>query len=154
MPSSTLTKTSFHNNSTDTSARYESTSFIRMYYPSNATGSIIVNAITGKPYPWRSGTIDSLRLFRVVDSSGRCNNQGFYDRHGNNHKTFNKEPNILYYDGPNEYMMQRKTRVDPMLVSEWNTTRGELFSGEGGDLNLNSFHSLQSCGKIRASLKQ
>tara|TARA_Y100000389_G_C17317440_1_gene441246 strand:- start:235 stop:699 length:465 start_codon:yes stop_codon:yes gene_type:complete len=153
MPSSAVTKTSFHSNNEDTHPKYVNNSFKRMYYPSNVNNTNIVNAITGNKYPWLKGTIDELRLFRVVDSSGRCDNYGFYDRRGNHGESFNKEPNILYYDGPNEYMKHRKTNVAPGLVSEWNTTRGELFSGEGGELNLDSYNSLRSCGKIQASLK-
>lgn len=151
MPSSTVTNTSFHNNDDNQSHNVQH-KFKQMYFPSNARKNIIVNAITGKPYTWFSGTVDELRLFRVVDSSGRCDNKGFYDRRGNHRGTFNKEPNVLYYDGPNEYMQHRKTTVPAALVSEWNTTRAELFSGEGGTLNVEAFNRLKMSGKIRANL--
>jgi len=151
MSSSKVTKTNFHSNDNNHSHNVN-LHMKQMYYPSNARKTLIVNAITGKPYAWYSGTIDELRLFRVVDSSGRCDNKGFYDRRGNHRNTFNKEPNVLYYDGPNEYMQHRKTKVPAALVSEWNATRTELFSGEGGELNVGAFNRLKMSGKIRANL--
>ena len=153
MPSSTTTKTDYHSSDNDSSQQSTNKAFKRMYYPSNKKGGGIVNAITGQPYQWKSGTIDTLRLFRVVDSSGKCDKNGFYDRRGNHRETFNKEPNILYYDGPSEYMNHRKTRVDPGLVSAWNETRGQLFTN-GGELNLEVYHNLKASDKIKATLKQ
>ena len=151
MPSSSMTKTSVHTNDENSVKHSHDKSCRRMYYPSNNKGSSIVNAITGETYRWKNGTIDALRLFRVVDSTGTCDSHGYYDRRGNHSDTSNKEPNVLYYDGPNEYMNHRKTKVDPALISEWNETRGQLFTD--GELNLNAYHQLKSCGKIRASIK-
>ena len=153
MPSSNMTKTTVHGIDVDSQTKSQSKSLKRVYYPSNKLGCRVVNAVTGDTYPWKSGTIDSLRLFRVVDSTGKCDNQGYYDRKGNHSESFNKDPNILYYDGPNEYMSHRKTKVSPMLISEWNETRRLLFDN-GTDLNLAVYHKLKALGKIKATLKQ
>ena len=153
MPSSTLTKTTFHDRDEHfNTSDHTSKSMKRMYYPSNKKGAFVVNAITGSPYKWRSGSVESLRLFRVVDASGKCDNMGYYDRRGNHGNTFNKEPNILYYDGPNEYMKHRKTNVPATQVNEWNTTREELFSGEGGELNYSAYQRLKNDRRVRATL--
>lgn len=153
MPSSNMTKTTVHGIDVDSQTKPQSKSLKRMYYPSNQKGRLIVNAVTGDTYPWKSDSINSLRLFRVVDSTGKCDNQGYYDRKGNHSESFNKDPNILYYDGPNEYMTHRKTKVSPMLISEWNETRRQLFTN-GTDLNLAVYHKLKALGKITATLKQ
>jgi len=152
MPSSTMTKTDMHSTSDTAYNLTTNKKFERMYYPSNNKGGIIVNARTGVPYPWRTCSINELRLFRVVDSSGRCDSQGYFDRGGNHRETFNKEPNRLYYDGPNDYMKHRKQNVDPAIISAWNDTRAQLFPN-GGPLDLNAFHNLKASGVIRATLK-
>ena len=152
MPSYNTSNNDFHSNENDNSQKSSNKSFKRMYYPSNKKGEIIVNAVTGEPYQWRNGTVDSLRLFCVTDSTGKCDQYGFYDRRGDHRETFNKEPNTLYYDGPNEYMEHRKIKLDPELVSEWNNTRTLLFNNDG-DLNMEVFRSLKASGKIKALLK-
>ena len=151
MPSSTQ-KNENNTNNHDYSSSNTKHKYTQMYYPSNAKKSLIVNAITGKPYSWYRGTIDELRLFRVIDSSGRCDSSGFYDLRGNHKGTFNKEPNVLYYDGPNEYMQHRKTTLSDEVIHEWNSTRSELFSGEGGELNIGAFNRLKMSGKIRTNI--
>lgn len=152
MPSSNMTKTDVHSSSNTTSDDGVSKNYKRMYYPSNGKGSNIVNAYTGQPYPWRTCSINALRLFRVVDSTGRCDSRGYFDRRGNHRDTFNKEPNILYYDGPNDYMRHRRQKVSPSIVTAWNDTRAQLFPS-GGDLDLNAFRNLKANGAISATLK-
>ena len=50
----------------------------REYYPSNIVGTTIVNAVTGKPYDnWYVGSLSENNLFRVIDSTGNCNKEGF-----------------------------------------------------------------------------
>ena len=143
-----MTTTDVHSSNT-TSHEIGNKNYKRMYYPSNGKGAVIVNAYTGQPYPWRTCSINALRLFRVVDSTGRCDSRGYFDRIGNHRDTFNKEPNILYYDGPNDYM---RHKVSHSIVTAWNDTRAQLFPS-GGDLDLNAFRNLKVTGAISATLK-
>ena len=39
------------------------------YHPSNVMNQYIVNAITGVKYPYRVGSKDSLRLYKVIDTT-------------------------------------------------------------------------------------
>lgn len=78
----------------------------REYYPSNIVGTTIVNAVTGKPYDkMYVGSQSENILFRVIDSSGTCNKEGF--------KTYgNRTPNKLFYDSKEQYIEHRlKKRV-------------------------------------------
>lgn len=71
------------------------------YYPSNIIGSTIVNAVTGKPYSkCYVGTNSELQFFRVIDSSGFCNNQGI-------NINGNTTPNKLFYDNKEQYIDHR-----------------------------------------------
>ena len=40
----------------------------KIYY-SNIPGTFIVNAITGEIYPWKVGSLDEKKLFKVKDNS-------------------------------------------------------------------------------------
>ena len=48
----------------------------KKYYPSNAMNQVIVNAVTGTPYPYRVGTKDALRLYKVIDTTGQFSESG------------------------------------------------------------------------------
>ena len=49
-------------------------------------------------------------------------------------------------------MKHRKTNVPATQVNEWNTTREELFSGEGGELNYSAYQRLKNDRRVRATL--
>ena len=49
----------------------------RRYFPSNTQNSFIVNAETGETYPYRVGSLDSRYLFKMVDTTGVCDNRGY-----------------------------------------------------------------------------
>ena len=88
------------------------------YYPSNVPDQLIKNAVTGVEYTWRVGTSDSSRLFKVVDTYGN------YDRNGYkikpNSKGYpNPSPNHCYYDSPQQFMTHRKMTVQPELIEKW-----------------------------------
>ena len=48
----------------------------RRYFPTKH-GGICVNAVTGNRYPYSQGSFESLRLYQVVDASGKCDNNGY-----------------------------------------------------------------------------
>ena len=100
------------------------------FYPSNKPDTFIKNAITGVAYPWKVGSIDSKRLFKVVDTLGLYDSDGC--RIGGRKKrsdtlTVNPNPNHLYYDTPEEFMRHRKCTVQPELIESWLKTKTELF---------------------------
>lgn len=74
----------------------------KMYYVTKSTpGNYIINARTGKPYPYKVGTYESLRLFRVYDTTGFVDING-YLLHKTSDNFPNRDSNILYYDSPQE----------------------------------------------------
>ena len=103
----------------------------RAYYPYNESDSFIKNAITGTAYPWKVGSKDSKRLFKVVDTLGIYDNQGIKLPGRKRRSDFgqvNPNPNHLYYDSPEEFMRHRNCRVSPALIESWLKTKNDLFS--------------------------
>lgn len=94
----------------------------RVYYPSNSLESAVVNAVSGKPYPFAVGSLASLRLFHVTDATGAINSAGVAGE-------YNREPNHLYYDNPQQYMRHRGGRhgVSRQDVGSWERKVARLF---------------------------
>ena len=87
-----------------------------LYYPSNGQAQIIVNAVTGVEYPWRTGSLEAGRLFKVVDTLGT------YDSSGRKMKSTslpNSSPNQCYYDSPQQFMSHRRMTVQSALIQQW-----------------------------------
>jgi hypothetical protein len=95
------------------------------YFPSNKENSFIVNAETGEAYPWRVGSRDSCRLFKMVDSTGTCDSNGFKMNH-NDDAYPNRNPNHIYYDSPEQYMKHQRTTLAPHFQTNFNK-RKETF---------------------------
>jgi len=75
------------------------------YFTSNIVGSTIVNAVTGKPYQkCYVGTRAELDLFRVIDVTGYCNDEGVKSRG-------NRRPNKLFYDSKEQYIEHRLRNI-------------------------------------------
>ena len=77
----------------------------KLYY-SNVVGSYIVNAITGEKYPWKVGTIDELKLFKVKNTTL---DQRF---NASNLQT-------AYYNSPEEYMEYKNVNLDETIINGW-----------------------------------
>ena len=93
--------------------------FNSKYYPSNSTGKTIVNAMTGEKYDIRVGSVDSLRLFKVIDTSGHFNSDGTKNNMADRFTNIDKEPNFLYYDNPAEYLQHRGDSRNPAISDRW-----------------------------------
>jgi hypothetical protein len=96
------------------------------YYPSNTPDTFIRNAVTGMEYPWKTGTVDAQRLFKIVDATGR------YDRTGVKLKSTaanypNSNTNHCYYDSPLQYMTHTRNVVNPAFLEQW-SARQSLFT--------------------------
>jgi hypothetical protein len=91
-----------------------------LYHTSNGQDQIIVNAVTGVAYPWRTGTLEAKRLFKIVDTLGT------YDSSGKKMKSNalpNSSPNHCYYDSPQQFMNHRKLTVQPAFIQQWEATQ-------------------------------
>lgn len=87
------------------------------YYPSNKQQSFIVNAVTGLPYEWRVGSKDELKLFKMVDTTGKCDSDGFVIR--SSKLLPNPNANHLYYDSPEQCMNNLNITLNKTLVDNW-----------------------------------
>lgn len=101
----------------------------QLYYPSNNLFDNVCNAVTGTKYPYLAGTYESMRLYKVMDSTARCNSNGILLLR--NEKR-NPNPNILYYDNPEQYMKHLKVKISENDVKKWYTRNRRLF-GENMD---------------------
>jgi len=73
-------------------------------YASNVGGAYIVNAVSGYPYPYRVGSIDEHRLWKVVDSTG-------YDG--------SRDAQFYFYDSPLECGRHMGYKVPAREVEKW-----------------------------------
>lgn len=104
-----------------------STLLRRVYYvtSSSKNGSFVVNALTGKPYPFKVGSFESIRLFRIFDSTGFVDSNGFTIP-PNSALFPNKDSNILYYDSPEE-AIYHKHRISENDIKLWNNKLKVVF---------------------------
>jgi hypothetical protein len=82
----------------------------RRYFPSNKQNSFIVNAETGTPYTFRVGSHESLRLFKMVDSTGTCDSEG-YIMNMKDDIYPNRNPNHIFYDSPEQFEKHQRTTL-------------------------------------------
>jgi hypothetical protein len=104
----------------------------REYYPSNVQGAFIVNANSGQRYPWRVGSLDSLRLYKIIDARGTC------DKNGRPSKIPSRDPNFLFYDSPEEYMRHRDADLSNNQLRDWHNLQTRLFP-KGGELDMEAY---------------
>mgnify|MGYP001231349389 CR=1 FL=1 len=99
-----------------------------LYYTSNVPDSFIKNAQNGHLYPYRVGSFESLKLYKVIDSSGTIDQDGIKLP---KLKRPNCHPNVLYYDNPEEYMRHRRIKLDTNIINAWKNKVNKLFSKDG-----------------------
>lgn len=98
---------------------------------SNYKGKYAVNAVTGDQYPYHIGGYDTLRLFRVRDSSSRYSNGGKYIKSNDRTVEHARESRYLYYDGPKEYMDHTGNVVAQSVIERWKTLQQNLLDDKG-----------------------
>tara|TARA_Y100000389_G_scaffold190470_1_gene215350 strand:- start:1121 stop:1420 length:300 start_codon:yes stop_codon:yes gene_type:complete len=85
---------------------------IPTYYPSNMINSKIINAFSGIVYDDKVGSNDEKKYFRVIESSGRYNHEGFQLPQGN----YNPNSNKLFYENKEEWLQHLKIRkINPVF---------------------------------------
>ena len=88
------------------------------YFPSK--GKYILDAATGAEYPYKVGTFDEKRFFKVVDSSDILESNG--------RKSYNsKNSNILFYSSPEMYMKHRNVLLDEEIIKGWHDKYNMLY---------------------------
>ena len=106
-------------------------------YPSNVMNQIIVNAITGVKYPYRVGSKDALRLYKVIDTTGRFSSKGKKKNTDDLKEGQEKDPNHYYFDNPAEYMQARSFDRHPESCDEWTKYQKSLLNSDGNvDLSV------------------
>ena len=99
---------------------------ILRFYPSNNHDAIIVHARTGEKYPWKVGSFESLRLFRICNTTGEYDEEGKIIKRGSSP---NRNPNFLYYDSPEDYEEHWMTYLPHDMVTRWHDRVKLLFPG-------------------------
>ena len=95
----------------------------RRYFPTKH-GGICVNAVTGNRYPYTQGSFESLRLYQVVDASGKCDNNGYVRGRWDQP---NKTSNFLYYDSPEQYARHQKVEISGKSSYQWHNDVKRMF---------------------------
>ena len=90
------------------------------YFPSGSDGTYIIEANSGAKFPWKVGTVDEYRFFRVLDSTATLSSNG---HRWNGVKRANK----LFYTSPESYMDHRNVLLDPEVVNNWYSKKKEMF---------------------------
>ena len=93
----------------------------RRFYPSNRPQSFVVNAQTGIPYTFRVGSKEQQKLFKTVDATGVCDEEGFIV--SVNNKDFIPITHHLFYDTPEQCMSHLKVSFNRCFVEEWHEAR-------------------------------
>lgn len=112
----------------------------RRYYTSNTPETYIKDAISGGRYPWKVGSYDSLRLYRFIDATGTCDNEGRPYTKGD--KNISRDANICYYSSPEECMNHRKFIMENNVINEWYTFQEKVFPN--GEFNKISYIAYKS----------
>jgi hypothetical protein len=87
------------------------------YFPSNKPQSFIKNAVTGVPYPYVVGSKEQSLLYKIIDTTGTCDAEGYVIKARAdlpNHNT-----NHLFYDSPEQCMSHLRFSLNPDDVKRW-----------------------------------
>ena len=100
------------------------------YYPTNGmAGRRCRNAFTGIDYEWRVGSTAAYdNLFHTVDTTGKCDGEGYLIAVKNQKVGLypNPNPNHLYYDDPEQFMRHQRILLHPELVKSWRERHQQL----------------------------
>lgn len=100
----------------------------RLYFPTKLR-SRIVNAKTGLSYPYYQGSYEELQLFKIIDSTARCDEHGFLQTRSD---PVNRDPNFLYYDNPEQFMRHRQILLPKERISKWYANHSKMFPHNKG----------------------
>jgi hypothetical protein len=96
----------------------------RLYYPSNPhSGGVVCNAVTGSPYPYTFGSRAQQVLYKVVDSTGTCDSDGYSILRRDPR---NPNPNHLFFDSPEECMSHMRIEISDDTINTWRLRKQQL----------------------------
>jgi len=93
----------------------------RRFYPSNKPQSLVVNAQTGIPYSFKVGSKEQQQLFKTVDATGVCDEEGYVIPA--NHKDFFPITHHLFYDTPEQCMSHLRVSFERSFIEKWHEAR-------------------------------
>jgi hypothetical protein len=111
----------------------------RRYYPTKL-GGVCVNAQSGQRYQIMQGSFEELRLYKTIDATA------FYDKNGYLRETrdpVNPDPNMLYYDSPEEYMRHMRVKLPQDRVNRWHINNKRIFP-DGGEFDKAAYDEIRS----------
>ena len=94
----------------------------RRFYPSNKPQALVVNAQTGIPYSFHVGSKEQQQLFKTVDATGVCDEEGFVIPLNQKH-IINPISHHLFYDTPEQCMSHLKVSFERSFIEKWHETR-------------------------------
>jgi len=100
----------------------------RMYYPTKLRGRI-VNAKTGIQYPYYQGSYEELQLYKVIDSTASCDENGYMLSRTD---PVNKTSNFLYYDSPEQGNRHLRMSLSPERIKIWHKNHNRMFPPNEG----------------------
>ena len=97
-----------------------------MYHIDELEDAVETGSMENKQSPtWKVGSVESLLLFKVVDTLGLYDNTGVkLNRKSANYP--NRNPNHCYYDSPQQYMTHSRNRLSPELIEQWKARQSEI----------------------------
>ena len=87
------------------------------YFPSNTQQAFIKNAVTGVPYPYVVGSKEQSLLYKIVDTTGTCDPDGYVIK--SRADLPNHNANHLFYDSPEQCMSHLRLSLNPEHVKSW-----------------------------------
>ena len=115
-----------HDDSENEVSNYQQKRKMRECYYSDIVGDYILDAITGEKYPWRVGTFNEKRFFKLTDTT----NSTDVGRKGNYDSSLGRSSHKAYYENPHAYMNHKRIDLDEELVKQWYVNNNKLFPGE------------------------
>jgi hypothetical protein len=86
---------------------------VQCYY-SNTPDSYILDAVTGAQYPWKVGSVDEERFFRVINTTGNLDQQS----------------QKAFYENPHTYMKHTKIQLHEDTITNWYENIKKLYPGK------------------------
>ena len=89
----------------------------RRYYPSNKPQTFVRNAVTGVKYPFLVGSHEQRQLYKMVDSTGTCDAEGYPIKQRSLLPNLNT--NHLFYDSPEQCMSNLRITISDAEINSW-----------------------------------
>ena len=94
------------------------------FFPSNKPQTFIKNAVTGVPYPYLVGSKEQSLLYKIIDTTGTCDSDGYLIKQRENLP--NPNTNHLFYDSPEQCMSHLHLKINPTEVIRWHECHQNL----------------------------